>query len=158
MNTNFQAGQVMANQNALSSADQFNQLASARPQPAPSQQPSNFNPSNVFAAMKNNKGVLDSSAAPQGAGASSPSLAPSLAPPLRALEICLTDHPFTAPLSNRQVRRPPTSGDGLPGHDAAAADDWVPSATAAAHGRLHAEPADRSVSLSRLQLSHKVRS
>lgn len=69
MNTNYQAGQVMANQNALSSADTFNQLASARPQPPPSAaQPASFNPSSVFAAMKNNKGVLDQSAAPQGSG------------------------------------------------------------------------------------------
>ena len=69
MNTNYQAGQVMANQSALSSADTFNQLASARPQPQSSAaQPATFNPSSVFAAMKNNKGVLDQSAAPQGSG------------------------------------------------------------------------------------------
>jgi hypothetical protein len=69
MNTNYQAGQVMANQSALSSADTFNQLASARPQAPPSAaQPASFNPSSVFAAMKNNKGVLDQSAAPQGSG------------------------------------------------------------------------------------------
>ncbi|CED82923.1 Src homology-3 domain [Phaffia rhodozyma] len=65
MNSNYQQGQVNANANALSSADQFNALASARVQPTPQSQQQSFNPSNVFAAMKNNKGVLDASAAPQ---------------------------------------------------------------------------------------------
>lgn len=65
LNPNFIQGQVNANANALSSADQFNSLASARVQPTPRIEQQNFNPSNVFASMKGNKGMLDPSAAPQ---------------------------------------------------------------------------------------------
>ncbi|KAL7414783.1 hypothetical protein BDY24DRAFT_384558 [Mrakia frigida] len=65
LNPNFIQGQVNANANALSSADQFNSLASARVQPTPRMEQQNFNPSNVFASMKGNKGMLDPSAAPQ---------------------------------------------------------------------------------------------
>lgn len=69
INTNYQAGQVAANANALSSADQFNSMASIRLQPSPVQtQPKDFNPSSVFANMKNNKAIMDESSGPQSSG------------------------------------------------------------------------------------------
>jgi hypothetical protein len=45
---------LQSNASALSAADQFNALASARPQPSPgpAAQPNNFNPSQVFASMR----------------------------------------------------------------------------------------------------------
>ena len=140
LNSNFVQGQVNANASALSSADQFNSLASSRPQASPQAQPQapqNFNPSNVFASMKNNKGILDASAGPQSQGMSVFVRHLALGRQV-ASDLFLF---FFVP-SCRQVQRPPPANDRLP--DAAAASaDRIHAAPAAA--RVHAASADRYV-------------